>query len=410
MQITDIRIHILKSTLSEPFAFSQGWVRQRSATLVEVITDAGIIGWGEAFAQGLEPPEIAATVIDKALRPIVTGADPLDTEVLWHRMYHLTRDYGRKGSVVTAISAVDTALWDIAGKVHEVPIHRLLGGAFRTRVQPYATGFYRIKGQGESKRLAEEAIRHFEAGFSIMKVKLGYGIDDDIACMAEIGRAIQGKPIKLMVDTNHAYGRAEALRLGRELEQYDLRWYEEPVAPEDIAGYVEMRQKLSMPIAGGENEHTMYGFRELLAARAPRFLRRHLCRAAHRRHRSIARRAGESPRLGLGHRPGRVAAASGGAAGRASLALRAGAGPRVRPFLASFPRAADHQADRAGERLGGDSFRAGPRRGSGSVGAGKIPGLTSCAAWRCCDAHAPSADSRAPSASRHSRRGCRRSP
>ena len=268
MKITDIRIHVLKSPLAEPFAFSQGWVRQRSATIIEVITDVGITGWGEAFAQGLEPPEIAATVIDKALRPLVTGADPLDTEVLWHRMYHMTRDYGRKGSVVSGISAVDMALWDIAGKYHEVPVYRLLGGAFRTRVQPYATGFYRVKGQGEAKRLGEEAIRHFEAGFSIMKVKLGYGVDDDIACMAEIGRAIQGKPIALMVDTNHAYGRAEALRLGRALEQYNLRWYEEPVVPEDIAGYTEMRQKLSMPIAGGENEHTLFGFRELLGAGA----------------------------------------------------------------------------------------------------------------------------------------------
>ncbi len=268
MKITDIRIHVLKSPLAEPFAFSQGWVRQRSATIIEVITDAGIIGWGEAFAQGLEPPEIAATVIDKALRPLVTGADPLDTEVLWHRMYHMTRDYGRKGSVISGISAVDMALWDIAGKYHEVPLYRLLGGAFRTRVQPYATGFYRVKGQGEAKRLGEEAIRHFEAGFSIMKVKLGYGVDDDIACMAEIGRAIEGKPITLMVDTNHAYGRAEALRLGRALEQYNLRWYEEPVVPEDIAGYAEMRQKLSMPIAGGENEHTLFGFRELLGAGA----------------------------------------------------------------------------------------------------------------------------------------------
>lgn len=268
MKITDLAIHVLKSPLEEPFAFSQGWVRQRSATLVEVFTDAGIVGWGEAFAQGLEPPEIAATVIDKALRPLIVGADPLDTEVLWHRMYHMTRDYGRKGSVVAAISAVDIALWDIAGKFHQLPIYKLLGGAFRTRVQPYATGFYRIDGQGEAKRLADEALRHFSAGFTLMKVKLGYGVDDDIACMREIGRAIQGKPIRLMVDTNHGYGRAEALRLGRALEEFNLRWYEEPVAPEDIAGYVELRGKLSMPIAGGENEHTLFGFRDLLGAGA----------------------------------------------------------------------------------------------------------------------------------------------
>jgi len=87
-------------------------------------------------------------------------------------------------------------------------------------------------------------------------------------CVDWLTGAIHGKPITLMVDTNHAYGRAEALRLGRTLEEYDLRWYEEPVVPEDIQGYVEMRQKLSMPIAGGENEHTLYGFREFLGAGA----------------------------------------------------------------------------------------------------------------------------------------------
>ncbi len=268
MKIVEIKVHVLKSPLAEPFAFSQGWVRQRSATLVEVVTDAGLTGWGEAFAQGLEPPEIAAAAIEHALKPLLIGADPLATEVLWHRMYHATRDYGRKGSVVAAISAVDIALWDIAGKARGEPVHQLLGGAFRDRVEPYATGFYRIRGQGEAARLAEEALRHHEAGFRLMKVKLGYGVDDDIACMQAIGRAIEGLPITLMIDTNHAYGRAEALRLGRALADCKLRWYEEPVAPEDLRGYAEMREKLTMPIAGGENEHTMYGYRDLFAAGA----------------------------------------------------------------------------------------------------------------------------------------------
>ena len=266
MKITDLKIHVLKSPLAEPFAFSQGWVRQRSATLVELFTDNGLIGWGEAFAQGLEPPEIAAAVIEHALKPLVIGSDPLDMEVLWHLMYHRTRDYGRKGSIIAGISAVDTALWDIAGKFHGLPVHKLLGGAFRQRVQPYATGFYRIRGQGEAQRLAEEALRHFDAGFALMKVKLGYGVEDDTACMHAIGKALQGKPVRLMIDTNHAYGRAEALRLGHALAEFDLRWYEEPVAPEDLQGYAEMRRKLPMPIAGGENEHTLYGFREFLGA------------------------------------------------------------------------------------------------------------------------------------------------
>ncbi len=268
MKITDLRVHVLQSPLDQPFAFSQGWVGRRSATLVEVATDSGLTGWGEAFAQGLEPPQIAAAVIEHALRPLVLGANPLDIEVLWHRMYHQTRDYGRKGSVIAAISAVDIALWDLAGKHYGEPVHRLLGGAFRDRVQPYATGFYRLRGQGEAPRLADEALAHFEAGFRLMKVKLGYGVDDDIAVIRAVARAIEGRGVTLMVDTNHAYGRAEALRLGYVLDELDLRWYEEPVAPEDIDGYCELRARLRTPIAGGENEHTLQGFRELLGRHA----------------------------------------------------------------------------------------------------------------------------------------------
>ncbi len=268
MKITGIRTHILTSELAQPFAFSQGWVDKRSATLVEVTTDGGVSGWGEAFAQGMEAPQISAAVIDHVLTPLLLNADPLDIEVLWHRMYHSTRDYGRKGSVAAAISAIDIALWDLGGKHYGVPISRLLGGAFRNEIRPYATGFYRIKGQGEARRLADEAMQHFEAGFRLMKIKLGFGVDDDIVVMSEIGRAVEGKGVTLMVDTNHAYGRAEALRLGYVLDDYDLRWYEEPVVPEDIEGYIELRGKLRSPIAGGENEHTLYGFGELLSRRA----------------------------------------------------------------------------------------------------------------------------------------------
>jgi D-galactarolactone cycloisomerase len=268
MHIERVRVHVLQSPLEQPFAFSQGWVHRRSATLVEVQTDTGLVGWGEAFAQGLEPPQIAAATIEHALAPLVIDADPLAIEVLWHRMYHQTRDYGRKGSVLAAISAIDIALWDIAGQHYGVPVHQLLGGAFRDTVQPYATGFYRIRGQGEAERLADEALAHLDAGFRLMKVKLGYGVEDDMAVMRAIGRAVQGKGVTLMVDTNHAYGRAEALRLGHMLDELDLRWYEEPVAPEDIDGYCELRAKLRTPIAGGENEHSLYGFRELLGRHA----------------------------------------------------------------------------------------------------------------------------------------------
>ena len=263
LKITNIVVHIIKSNLEVPFAFSQGWVKQRSATLVEIKTSDGLTGWGEAFCQGLEPPEISATVIETALKPLLLEQSPLNIEVLWHKMYNMTRDFGRKGSVISGISAIDIALWDIAGKFYNQPIYQLLGGAFRTKIKPYATGFYRIKGIGEAKRLSEEAISHYENGFDHMKVKLGFGLDDDLKCMKTITEAIEGKAITLMVDTNHAYGRTEALELGYALKDYNLRWYEEPVVPEDITGYVELRSKLKMPIAGGENEHTLFGYKSL---------------------------------------------------------------------------------------------------------------------------------------------------
>ena len=268
MKIDRIDVHVLKSPLETPFAFSQGWVRQRSATLVEISTDQGLTGWGEAFAQGLEAPEIAAAAIERAFAPMLMGENPLDTERLWFAMYHRSRDFGRKGTVMAAISAIDIALWDLAGQFYCQPVHQLMGGAFRRKVEPYATGFYRRSGQGEEGRLADEAIRHSDNGFRFMKVKLGFGVDDDIAVMQAVRNALGSRDAALMVDTNHAYGRAEAARLGDAMSEMGLRWYEEPLVPEDLKGYADLRRRLPMAIAGGENEHGLYGFRALFEADA----------------------------------------------------------------------------------------------------------------------------------------------
>ena len=268
MKITNVRAHVLRSQLPQHFAFSQGWVSSRGATLVEVETDEGITGWGEALCQGLQPPEIARSAIEHALKHLVIGQDPLQPEVLWHRMYHHTRDYGQKGAVIGAISGIDIALWDITGKVRREPIAKLLGGMFRMRVQAYATGFYRVKGEGEARRLAQEAEGHMAKGFRALKIKLGFGVADDVAVMKEIWGAAKNQEV--MIDTNHAYGVAEAIRLGRALEDmgWRLRWYEEPVVQEDLDGYAEVRRALATPIAGGENEYTLFGFKEVFTRRA----------------------------------------------------------------------------------------------------------------------------------------------
>ena len=268
MKIRQVRAHVLRSALEQPFAFSQGWVSSRGATLVEVQTDEGITGWGEALCQGLQPPEIAAAAIEHVLKGLVVEADPLQPEVLWQRMYHQTRDYGQKGALIGAISGSDIALWDIAGKARREPVAKLLGGMFRTRVEAYATGFYRIEGQGEAARLAQEAESHIAKGFRALKIKLGFGIDDDLAVMKELQFVSRNREV--MIEVNHAYGVADAIRLGRELEAmgWRLRWYEEPVVQEDLDGYAEVRRALATPVAGGENEYTLFGFKELLARRA----------------------------------------------------------------------------------------------------------------------------------------------
>ena len=265
MKIKRVTAHPLSTPLEVPFAFSQGWVKRRSATIVEIETDDGLVGWGEAFAQGLEPPQIAAAVVAHALAPLIEGEDAYATEVLWHRMYHATRDYGRKGSVIAAISAVDIALWDLVGKAYGQPVHRLLGGAFRTSVRAYATGFYRKDGGGETPRLVAEALERAAAGFTAVKVKIGFGVADDVAVLRAIADALRGTGVAMMIDANHAYGVADAIALGRAVADLDLLWFEEPVAPEDRAGYAEVRRSVTMPIAGGENEHTLYGFRDFLA-------------------------------------------------------------------------------------------------------------------------------------------------
>ena len=172
MQIKSVETIILKSDLDTPFAFSQGWVAKRVCTLVKVTTDDGLVGWGEGFAQGLEPPEICAAAIDSAFAPMLIGRNPLDIEKIWFEMYNRSRDFGRKGAVMAAISALDIALWDIAGKVYGQPVYQLLGGAVRDKITPYATGFYRIQGQGEAERLADEALAHFEAGFTLSLIHI----------------------------------------------------------------------------------------------------------------------------------------------------------------------------------------------------------------------------------------------
>ena len=277
MKIAGIETHVLVGQLEgKAFGWSQRVTGTRQAALCVVRTDEGLEGVGEAFYFGA-PATVVATLIRDGLGPLLVGKDPLDTGVIWDILYNWTRDQGQKGVTISAISAVDIALWDLKGKILNQPVYRLLGGAYRQRARVYATGLYEPQGVPSiPAALVEEALKYKAAGFCGMKLKVGYDLKTDLSYIEAIRKAI-GPDLLLMVDANHAYNASEAVRLARAMEPYDIHWFEEPVPPEDLDGYLEVKRGSRILIAGGECEYTRYGFRELIARRVVDILQPDLC-------------------------------------------------------------------------------------------------------------------------------------
>ena len=273
MKIKRVRTHILSAALSQPFAYSRAWYDTRMAMVVEIETDNGLVGWGECYG----PARITAAVVE-SVATLLIGEDPLRIDHLWRKVYSTLRDHGQKGVVIEGLSGIDIALWDIKGKHFGVPVHRLLGGGIRHEVQAYATGLYRRRSGDPLRYLPEEAAGYVAEGFKAVKLKVGFGVEEDAAVTAAVREAI-GPDVALMVDANHAFDATAAIRLGRIIERHDIGWFEEPVAPEDLAGYREVRSALSIPVAGGECEFTRFGFRDVLATRAMDIIQPDTCAA-----------------------------------------------------------------------------------------------------------------------------------
>jgi D-galactarolactone cycloisomerase len=277
MKITGIETHVLVGQLEgQAFGWSQRVTGTRQTVLCSITTDAGLEGVGEAFYFG-GPATVVATLIRDGFGPLLVGRDPMDTSVIWDALYNWTRDQGQKGLTISALSAVDIALWDLKGQALGVPVATLLGGTYRTRARVYATGLYEPQGVPSiPAALVEEALGYKAAGFCGMKLKIGYDLRTDLAYIRAIREAI-GPDLLLMVDANHAYSAFEAVQLARAMEPFDIHWFEEPVPPEDLDGYLEVKRVAPMRIAGGECEYTRYGFRELINRRAVDILQPDLC-------------------------------------------------------------------------------------------------------------------------------------
>ncbi|MBS7809648.1 mandelate racemase/muconate lactonizing enzyme family protein [Roseococcus pinisoli] len=273
MKIARVSTHVLEARLAEPFAYSRAWYDTRMAMIVEIETDTGLVGWGECYG----PARMTAAVV-RNVAPWLIGEDPLRTEVIWQDIYARLRDHGQKGLVIQGLSGIDIALWDIKGKHFSAPVHQLMGGPVRTEVQAYATGLYRRRGGDPLRYLPEEAAGYVAEGFRAVKLKVGFGIAEDLAATRAVREAI-GPDIGLMVDANHAYDAVAAIRLGRLIEPLDIGWFEEPVPPEDLAGHRAVKAALGIPVASGECEFTRFGFREMLVQGAVDIIQPDTCSA-----------------------------------------------------------------------------------------------------------------------------------
>lgn len=252
MQIESIETFQLEAPIERSFGWSQGWVDRRYAGVVKITCDDGTVGWGEGGG------ESEHALIHGPFANLLLGADPLERNQLWEKMFAQLYNGNAFGGIGgNAISAIDIALWDLAGKALDAPVSTLLGGRIRDRVAVYATGLYYTEGEFPD-RLLDEARSYVDSGYMGMKTKVGgLSHNDDLSRVSALREAI-GPDIYLMVDANQAYNAASAIRLGRALADLDIYWFEEPVGAKNLEGYLQVKNALPMALSGGENLRTRF--------------------------------------------------------------------------------------------------------------------------------------------------------
>lgn len=264
MKITRFGTTLVEIPFAQPIATSIHQMRSIGCVLLQLETDQGLVGESCVFTlNAVRLEALHEMLLGFAHR--VEGEDPHRVTAIGQAMWHEMNPIGHKGFPIAALCAVDVACWDLVGKACGQPLHRLFG-ACRERVRTYASGGLWLSQSIDD--CIEQAAGFIEAGFRAMKIRVGKPVIAEDVERVRALRAAIGADIELLADANQALSVKQAIRLGRELEEFDLAWFEEPVIYHDLQGMAEVRGALTTPVAAGETEYTRYGMRDMLAARA----------------------------------------------------------------------------------------------------------------------------------------------
>jgi L-alanine-DL-glutamate epimerase-like enolase superfamily enzyme len=264
MRITEVVCQLLRIRAVERKTASS-----QDSVLVRIRTDNGLEGIGEADSQ----PEVVKAVIDApyshniacGLRHLIIGENALESERLWQKMYRSTMYFGRSSVTITAMAAIDMALWDLKGKHFGEPIHRLLGGKHHDRFKAYASCLFGPDGQ-QTRRVAE---RFAAAGYKAIKFgwePMGQSMALDLELVHGARQGIGDGT--LLVDAGCVWDARTALERAKAFAEQRIEWLEEPLHPDDVEGYRWLRDRSPVPIAGGEEECGRASWRPLIDARA----------------------------------------------------------------------------------------------------------------------------------------------
>ena len=238
---------------------SHGVMTQFEVVLAIVQTECGQTGYGYTYTIGQGGAAIRS-LIDRDLRPILIDADADRIEQIWERMWWHLHYIGRGGLVSFAMAAIDVALWDLKGRQQDTPLWKLLGG-FSGEAQAYAGGIDLQLGPDE---LVEQTRNNLQNGFRAIKIKVGRdNLSEDVERVRAVRECI-GHDMPLMVDANMRYTVEMAIRAARRFHDYDVYWFEEPTIPDDYKGIKRIAIEGGVPVAAGENLHTVYEFRHTI--------------------------------------------------------------------------------------------------------------------------------------------------